>query len=147
MAHVTQPHSELRFFPATYQGGNLFSGNFSVDSGPFAGCVAVALPTGVNACVEQITMRGFDAWLPSDTHIAALMGLASSNSAGVNGLLVVRVFDNLGNTPPDAHVFYLSGSGNPSEAEYVSDSSWTSLPGGFGYGAPGAAAWYSPPIH
>src|SRR5262249_39922333 len=103
MAHVTQPHSESRFFPIT-QTGNIFAGKFSVDSGPFAGCVAVALPTGVNACVEQITMRGFDAWVPSDAHVSGLKTIAATNSAGVNGLLVVRVFDNLGQTPLDARV-------------------------------------------
>ena len=145
VAHVTQPHSELRFFPAT-QNGNTFAGSFSVDSGPFAGCVAVALPAGVNACVEQISMRGFDAWLPTDAHVNALKNVAASNSAGVNGLLVVRVFDNLGNTPPDAHVFYLSGTGNPAEAEYVTDASWSALDGsGGGVGTEGVAVFLDAP--
>jgi hypothetical protein len=146
MAHVTQPHSELRQFPVTYQGNNSFAGNFSVDSGPFAGCVAVALPNRVNACVEQFSGRGFDAWIPNDAHVAALEGIASSNSAGVNGLLVVRVFDNMGNTPPDAHVFYLSGTGNPAEADYVTDSTWSTLDtSGNGVGTEGIAVFVDAP--
>lgn len=146
MAHVTQPHSELRVFPASYQGNNTFGGNFSVDSGPFAGCVAVALPGGVNACVEQYSGRGFDAWIPNDAHVAALKSIASANTAGVNGLLVVRVFDNQGNTPPDAHLFYLTGSGNPAEADYVTDATWATLDtSGNGVGSEGIAVFVDAP--
>ncbi|HJZ87448.1 MAG TPA: hypothetical protein VKN99_19875 [Polyangia bacterium] len=146
MPHLTMPRSETRTFPATYIGGNRFMGAFGNDQGVYAGCLAVAIPGGVYTCVEPSSRQGFNVWVPSPTHIGELQQLAAANSAGVNGLLVVRVFDNMGGTPADAHVFFDSGSGNPAEADYVSGPVWSMLAGfATGVGSQGIAIFVDAP--